>query len=107
MIHARMDWRRMELMMWGHAGYAQAGKDIVCAGASMLFDALVGTLRDAEERGRTTAAVRERGESTVIITADPSMNNVSEIKAYYRMAVKGLKMLGEQYPENVELKEVQ
>lgn len=106
MIHARMDWRRMQLMMWGHAGYAEPGKDIVCAGASMLFDALAGTLREAEERGRTTAQVQVRGESTVIITADPSINNVNEIKSYYRMAVKGLKMLAEQYPENVELKEV-
>lgn len=106
MIHAKMDWRRLELMMWGHAGYAEQGKDIVCAGASALFDALTGTLKEAEERGRTTATLRERGENTVIITADPSMNNVNEIKAYYRMAATGLRQLAEQYPENVELKEV-
>ena len=107
MIHAKMDWRRLELMMWGHAGYAEEGKDIVCAGASMLFDALAGSLKEAEDRGRTTATLHERGENTVIITADPSMNNVSEIKAYFRMAATGLRQLAEQYPENVEMKEVQ
>ena len=35
----------------GHAGYAAKGKDIVCAGVSALYGALIESLNDAEERG--------------------------------------------------------
>ena len=38
----------------GHAGYAPAGQDIVCAGASTLMQALV-YLRAGEENARSDA----------------------------------------------------
>ena len=39
--------RRLEV--YGHAGYAPAGQDIVCAGASMLMETLVYMLAGCEE----------------------------------------------------------
>ena len=105
MIKAVMYWNRMRLEVSGHANTAPKGQDLVCAAASMMTAALAGTLEDAEKRGRTTAGYEDKN-GTVTIWADPIMGSLNEIKSYYRMAVKGLKILQEEYPKNVEIKEV-
>ena len=46
MIRARFTHNRLTLL--GHAGYAEKGQDIVCAAASALVYALIGTLEDAD-----------------------------------------------------------
>ena len=105
MIRAEMYWQRLTLEISGHAGYDEIGKDIVCAGASMLADALAGVLQEAQERGRVKADWKQVG-GKLTIRADPNLGALNEIKAYFRMCCKGLKMLHEQYPKNVEIKEV-
>lgn len=106
MIKAEMYWKRMRLEVKGHAGYAEEGKDIVCAGVSTLTGALIGVLEDAEARGRTMFEWKD-AEGTLTIWADPNMGSIQEIKSYFRMAVKGLRMIAEQYSKFVEIKEVQ
>ena len=71
----------------------------------MLTDALAGVLGDAEKRGRATVKCAAK-EGEITIKADPYMDALNEVKAYYRMCVKGLKMLHEEYPKHVEIKEV-
>ena len=105
MTKAVMYWNRLRLEVKGHADYAEQGKDIVCAGVSMLTGALVGVLEDAEARGRTMFEWKENG-ADLTIWADPNMGSMNEIKSYFRMTVKGLRMLAEQYPKHVEIKEV-
>lgn len=105
MIRAEMYWNTLRLEVHGHAGYAEHGQDIVCAGASMLTDALAGVLEDAEARGRAEAKCTAK-DGEIRIQANPSMGALNEIKAYFRMCVKGLKMLQGEYPKNVEIKEV-
>ena len=105
MIKAVMYWNRMRMEISGHANTAPKGQDIVCAAASMLTGALAGVLEEAQARGRTDAKVEDKDE-TLAIWADPIMGSMNEIKSYYRMAVKGLRMLQEEYPKNVEIKEV-
>ena len=106
MTKATMYWQRLRLEVTGHAGYAEAGKDIVCAAISMLTDALAGVLEEAEARGRCMHKIRD-GDGSMVITADPTMGSVTEIKAYFRMAVTGMRMLQEQYPEHIRIQEVQ
>ena len=105
MIRATMDWNRLRMEAAGHAGYAEEGKDIVCAGASTITGALAMVLQEAEDRGRCSVRVRQR-EAYGMIQADPAMGNVQEVKAYFRMAVKGLQMLQEEYPKHVQIREV-
>lgn len=105
MIKATMYWSRLRMEIEGHAGYAEEGGDIVCAGASALVEALVGVLHDAEQRGRTTADAEER-DNKLIIWADPNMGSLNEIKAYFRVCVKGLQLLQSNYRDNVGIKEV-
>ena len=47
MIKAVMYWNRLRLEVDGHAGYDEKGKDIVCAGVSMMVNALAVGLVDS------------------------------------------------------------
>jgi uncharacterized protein YsxB (DUF464 family) len=47
----------------------------------------------------------EDRDGYAMIWADPSIGCSNEIRAYFRMAAKGMRMLQEQYPENVSIKE--
>lgn len=105
MTKAIMYWNRLQLEVHGHAGYAEPGKDIVCAAISMLTDALGGVLEEAEARGRCEHKIRD-GDGHTVITADPTLGSMNEIKAYFRMAVTGMRMLQEQYPKHIEIREV-
>ena len=106
MIRASMDWRRLRLESAGHAGYAEKGEDIICAGASMLTGALGGVLEEAKERGRCSCTMKNR-DGYAMIEAEPTLSNRAEIKAYFRMAVTGYKLLQEQYPKYIEIREVE
>lgn len=107
MIRAVMYWDRMRLEVTGHAMADEKGKDIICAGASMMVNALVGVLDEMEKRGRGEYKARQNEETgTAIVWANPTMGAVTECKSYFRMAVKGLKMLEQQYPMRVTIKEV-
>lgn len=105
MTRAVMYWDRMRLEVKGHAGGGEKGKDIVCAAISMLAEALVGVLDDASKRGRTIYECKD-GDGLIVVWADPGLGNLNEIKSYFRMCVKGLKMLQQEYPNNVQIDEI-
>ncbi|MBR2589929.1 MAG: ribosomal-processing cysteine protease Prp [Clostridia bacterium] len=49
----------------GHAGFAEAGKDIVCAAVSMLANELIFACEKAERNGEITALHREQDSALV------------------------------------------
>ena len=100
-----MYWNRLRMEVNGHANYDEKGKDIVCAGVSAMVGALAGALKDAEARGRTNMGYEEQ-DGHVVIWADPNLGNMSEIKAYFRMCIKGIQMTKDAYPGYIEVKEV-
>lgn len=108
MTEARMDWGKMKIEISGHAGAGKKGQDIVCAAESMLVGALIRSLEIAKNRGRTEFGYKEgpEGSGEITIWANPWNNSVTEVKAYFKMAVNGMKMLAEQYPEYVKIREV-
>lgn len=104
MIKAVMYWDRMRMEVKGHADAAPKGQDIVCAGASMITGTLIGTLEDAQARGRTRFNYEDTEEG-LVIWAEPYMSCLNEIKSYFRMCVKGFKLLQDQYSKYVEIRE--
>ena len=104
MTKATMNWNRMRMEIDGHAGGGTKGNDIICAGESMLICALIGALEEAQTRGRCEMDYEDR-DGYAMVWADPSIGCSNEIRAYFRMAVKGMRMLQEQYPEHVSIKE--
>ena len=76
----------------GHAGYAEAGKDIVCAGVSALAWTLSGSLL---KLGALTHVDESDGEMLICYRAVPG------VQSYLDMFMTGVEMLMYKYPDNV------
>ena len=85
----------------GHAGSAEIGRDLVCAGASALVLTLVANVRQMEAKGytRSTAVTVDSGDAEVQV----------EPKAEFRLSIMqildaicaGFEVLANEYPEYV------
>lgn len=83
----------------GHAGYAPAGQDIVCAAVSCLMQTLA---YSAAEDKRTSSCIYQGKEGPVVnVEAGDSVL----MRDKFELVADGLTLLAEQYPENVSFKE--
>ena len=91
--------RRLEVK--GHAGYAPAGQDIVCAGASILTQALIWMAAEMDQ-AECTASDGPEGPR-VVITAHPGADPREDqrINGSFELAKTGLALLAERYPDNL------
>ncbi len=87
--------RRLEV--FGHAGYAPRGQDIVCAGASMLMETLVYVLADCDEA--ECCAYNEPTGTRVSVKLTGSIYP-TELTAM-EFTKTGLALLAERYPANI------
>lgn len=82
----------------GHAGYAPAGQDIVCAAVSCLMQTLA---YSAAEDEKTSSCIYQGGEGPVLnVEAGDSVL----MRDKFELVADGLDLLAEQYPENVNFK---
>lgn len=88
--------KELALCMEGHAGFAEQGKDIVCAAASMLGQALVSALGGVS--GITFNMRISPGKLYVEATSTP------ETRAMFKVAAAGLSDLTKKYPQNVSFR---
>jgi uncharacterized protein YsxB (DUF464 family) len=96
-----LDWERviLTLQVKGHANYAESGKDIVCSAVSCLCISLANTLLAA---GVDKQCFRmEEGSFYVSATI---VENKAYAEGAFDMAVGGLQMIAEQYPDHVSFK---
>lgn len=98
MMTVNMSRNAMQLYLHvdGHAGYAEHGKDIVCAAASMLVQALY-----AAAEGVDGIRITYREEPGM---AELMMTETAETLPMWRMALEGFRLLGTKYPQNVALR---
>lgn len=89
---------KLSLHVEGHANYAESGKDIVCAAVSCLCLSLANTLvaTGAEEK-------HFRMEDGVLHMSATIAENCVYAEGAFDMAVLGLQMIAEQYPNHVEI----
>lgn len=84
------------MTMQGHAGYAEKGQDIVCAGASALLHSLAATLQLLEaphlqlELGCGSGRLSCRGDSMLVHTL-------------FYQALVGMILLQQEYPGHIEV----
>ena len=90
MIVIRMDRRHGLLEIDGHAGYAEKGKDIVCAAVSVLACSLVGYVSGCVKR--------EDGHMSF-----SAGKMSSRARGAFDCAYGGFAMLAEAYPAHVTL----
>ena len=87
--------RRLEV--FGHAGYAPRGQDIVCAGASMLMETLVYVLADCDEAECCVYNEPTGPRVSVKLTGSIYPTDLTAME----FAKTGLALLAERYPANI------
>lgn len=87
--------RRLEV--FGHAGYAPRGQDIVCVGASMLMETLVYVLADCDEAECCAYNEPTGPRVSVKLTGSIFPTDLTAME----FAKTGLALLAERYPENI------
>lgn len=94
----------LSLRLEGHAGYAEDGKDIVCASASILAYTVAQFVTEAEHNGDLASPSTiqlERGDT--IITCEPTEDIFLGMQEMYLFAKMGYALLEHNYPRNVKL----
>lgn len=87
------------LLLNGHAGYAPAGQDIVCAGISALIQTVPQSLRS---RGIRYFLDLGEPEGHVSIKAFPAVEQRYPCMVIFETIAEGFKLLAENYPDYVE-----
>ncbi len=82
----------------GHAGYAPAGQDIVCAAVSCLMQTLAYSA--AEDEHTSSCSYQGKDGPVVSVKAGDSVL----MRDKFELVADGLDLLAEQYPENVDFK---
>ena len=94
------------LTIKGHAGYAEPGKDIICASASMIFYNLCAMLRQypAEAFSMPLEMKMAKGKRGVTsVKCKPSAAYETWIDHDFLYALTGFQTLAGNYPEYVNL----
>ena len=86
----------------GHAGYAPAGQDIVCAGASTLMQALVYLLA-GDANAQTDAWDEPDGPRLTVRAKAPCE---PWVQGAFELAKAGFTLLAERYPDNLRFADV-
>lgn len=96
---------KLSLRVEGHAGYAEHGKDIVCASASILAYTLAQTVMGAECGGclTTPPTIQMNSGDTVISCEAASNTDLAIMKSMFVFAIQGYKLLAHNYPQYVRL----
>lgn len=82
----------------GHAGYAPAGQDIVCAAVSCLMQTLAYSAAEDER----TSSCSYQGKEGPVVNVEAGDSVLMRDK--FELVADGLDLLAEQYPENVNFK---
>ena len=88
--------RKNKITVSGHAGYAEAGKDIVCAGVTALIMSLIKSLNDLTEDKIKYEISPGR--------VDIHYGNLSEAgKLFVDSFFIGICLIADEYPDNVRV----
>jgi uncharacterized protein YsxB (DUF464 family) len=92
------------LRLEGHAEYAEIGKDIVCASASILAYTVAQFVMEAEQSGDLVSPPQIQLESgDTFISCEPSEDILHGMQDMYLFAKMGYVLLEHNYPQYVRL----
>lgn len=102
MITVTADRLEYSVTIDGHAGYcSEKGKDIVCAAMSILYYTFCGML--TEHEGKLISLEIGEGDGVYHIKWCPQEGYAGIIDTVYDMFLMGVRLLHENYPNNVIL----
>lgn len=87
----------------GHADYAPAGQDIVCAGISALCGALELALDNLQDAGRVRTHFCSLSDAFFHAEAEAA-NGKEEVRTVFETVYNGLCRIAEAYPDHLQCK---
>ncbi len=97
-VNIRLSGDFRELQATGHALYAPSGRDIVCSAFSILIYSLVDYV-SKEKRANVYQEEIKAGNVKIAFKA-----NVQEALAAFDIALNGIKLLADNYPDNIVIR---
>jgi uncharacterized protein YsxB (DUF464 family) len=95
---------QLRLIVSGHAGYGEKGRDIVCAAESMLVQALACSLAGMDRAQLYDFTVEGvAGSGCVGISALADAAHAERVRGMFAMTVTGFGLLAQHYPEYVRV----
>ena len=85
------------LTVYGHAGYAEKGTDIVCAGVSAIVQALIGWIENNPVYDESISIDDRNGEVLIECTGG------EDVSAVFYLTAIGLEQIANTYPDNVQI----
>lgn len=85
---------KTDVIITGHANYAPAGSDIVCAAVSVLYETLKGLLKEK--------ATIEEDDGSARLILDPDRIGKQE-EDYLNFFLSGIQGIEQTYPRHVQL----
>ena len=104
-VDIKISLRTLELQAKGHAGSAEAGKDLVCCAVSTLIQTLSRNMEVALERGELQDLIQEIREGYVYIMPRPYGWSLRDIVTVYLVIREGLRALAEDNEDYIRLEE--
>lgn len=96
-IEYRVGDHEHDLSILGHAGYSDAGNDIVCAGVSAIAYTLLGFLENHRDDIAYISAQPKSGDFRV------RCKGTDKVDTAFDMAIIGLQQIAMKYPKHVTI----
>lgn len=90
-----------EITALGHSGYAEPGKDIVCAGVSSAFKMAIATLIELKAMFNFHV-----DDNKAFIGIQLKKGTKQTHRAVFKALVETLRLIAEEYPDNVTVEHV-
>lgn len=98
---------KLSLRIEGHAGYAEHGKDIVCASATILAYTVAQYVEYEDNQGNLNAPAEIRLESgDTVVSCEPKEEILKWLWDAYQFAKMGFLILAHNYPQYVSLNDL-
>lgn len=103
MIKAVFETKHNKLTVTGHAGAAEKGQDLICAGATTLVEGLNVALEEMDRRGWLADGESKLEDGAAYFQAYGKENYKMAVHGAFLTAVSGLRWLAANFPEYVQV----
>ena len=94
---------RYLLIVEGHSGFGEKGKDIVCSAVSILVYTLLNMLKDEESDNHLKLRREVINDGYFCVEVEPFDFSKQKITGLIETIIMGFSLLNEAYPENVKI----
>ena len=102
MIEIKVNPKKYEVSITGHAGQAEKGQDIVCSAISILFYTLAQSIAESAAMLKASADIRS-DDGNGYLRCEPKEEYRGNIERTYWTILVGFELVANEYPEYITL----